>query len=65
LAAGTTKSLSLLASGLDGTVQVGCTIVGLLLIDRIGRRHSLGIGAAIMGFSLMVMKTALINIDAI
>lgn len=54
LAAGTSKSLSLLASGLDGTVQVGCTIVGLFLIDRVGRRHALGVGAAIMAFSLMV-----------
>jgi MFS family permease len=54
LAAGTSKSLSLLASGLDGTVQVGCTIFGLYLIDRVGRRHALGVGAAIMAFSLLV-----------
>jgi hypothetical protein len=54
LAAGTSKSLSLLASGLDGTVQVACTVVGLLLIDKIGRRHALGVGAAIMAFSLLV-----------
>ncbi|KAH8703021.1 general substrate transporter [Talaromyces proteolyticus] len=54
LAAGTSKSLSLLASGLDGTVQVGCTIVGLFLIDRVGRRHALGVGAAIMAFALMI-----------
>lgn len=54
LAAGTSKAISLLASGLDGTVQVVCTTIGLVLIDRIGRRHALGFGAAVMAFSLMV-----------
>ncbi|KAH0835985.1 hypothetical protein FOPE_04243 [Fonsecaea pedrosoi] len=53
-AAGTSKELSLLASGIDGTVQVACTIVGLLLIDRIGRRWALSSSAAIMAFSLMI-----------
>lgn len=53
-AAGTSKSLGLLASGIDGTVQVACTIGAMFFIDRIGRRHSLGIGAIIMAFCLMV-----------
>jgi hypothetical protein len=54
VAAGTSKNLSLLASGIDGTVQVGCTIAAMFFFDRIGRRHSLGIGAVIMAFCLMV-----------
>ncbi|KAK7430644.1 hypothetical protein QQZ08_002686 [Neonectria magnoliae] len=54
VAAGTSESLSLLASGIDGTVQVGCTIAAMFFIDKIGRRHSLGIGAAIMAFCLML-----------
>lgn len=54
IAAGTSKSLSLLASGIDGTVQVGCTIAAIFFIDKIGRRHSLGVGAVIMAFCLMV-----------
>lgn len=54
IAAGTSKELSLLASGIDGTVQVLCTIGAMFFIDRIGRRHSLGIGAIIMAFCLMV-----------
>lgn len=54
VAAGTSKELSLLASGIDGTVQVGCTIAAMFFIDKIGRRHSLGIGAVIMAFCLMV-----------
>jgi hypothetical protein len=53
-AAGTSETLSLLASGLDGTVQVGCTAAGIFLIDRIGRRHALGGGAIIMAFCLLV-----------
>ncbi|EPE02453.1 hypothetical protein F503_00721 [Ophiostoma piceae UAMH 11346] len=54
VAAGTSTSLSLLASGIDGTVQVGCTIGAMFFIDRIGRRHSLGIGAVIMAFCLLI-----------
>lgn len=54
IAAGTSKELSLLASGIDGTVQVACTVAGVFLIDRMGRRHALGIGAIIMAFCLMV-----------
>ena len=54
IAAGTGKDLSLLASGIDGTVQVACTTAAMFIFDRIGRRHSLGIGAAIMAFCLMV-----------
>lgn len=53
-AAGTSESIALLASGIDGTVQVGCTIGAMFFIDRIGRRHSLGIGAVIMAFCLLV-----------
>ncbi|KAL2807711.1 general substrate transporter [Aspergillus granulosus] len=53
-AAGTSETLSLLASGLDGTVQVGCTAVGIFLIDRIGRRHALGGGAIIMAWCLLI-----------
>ena len=54
LNAGASKSLSLLASGLDGTVQVVCTAAGMLLIDRIGRKISLATGALIMAVALLV-----------
>lgn len=56
IAAGTSEELSLLASGIDGTVNVGCTIAAMFFIDKIGRRHSLGIGAVIMAFSLLVSR---------
>lgn len=59
IAAGTSKELSLLASGIDGTVQVVCTVGAMFFIDRIGRRHSLGIGAVIMAFCLMVSSLML------
>lgn len=54
VAAGTSDEISLLASGIDGTVQVACTIGAMFFIDKIGRRHSLGVGAIIMAFCLMV-----------
>jgi len=54
IAAGTSKDISLLASGIDGTVQVACTLVAMFFIDRMGRKHALGIGAVIMAFCLMV-----------
>ncbi|CAI6092355.1 unnamed protein product [Clonostachys chloroleuca] len=52
--AGASESPSLLASGIDGTVMAACTIAAILLVDRIGRRHSLGIGAAIMALSMLM-----------
>ncbi|KAG5745211.1 hypothetical protein H9Q72_001882 [Fusarium xylarioides] len=54
IAAGTSEELSLLASGIDGTVQVLCTVAAMFFIDKLGRRHSLGIGAVIMAFCLMI-----------
>ncbi|GJN73708.1 hypothetical protein PLICBS_007791 [Purpureocillium lilacinum] len=53
-AAGASESISLLASGIDGTFTAFCVILAFFLVDRIGRRHSLGIGAIIMAFSLMI-----------
>ena len=58
-AAGTSDEIALLASGIDGSVQVACTVVGLLLVDRVGRRHALGAGAALMAFCLMVSLSTL------
>ncbi|GJN84220.1 hypothetical protein PLIIFM63780_007776 [Purpureocillium lilacinum] len=46
--------IRLLASGIDGTFTAFCVILAFFLVDRIGRRHSLGIGAIIMAFSLMI-----------
>ncbi|KPA39269.1 high-affinity glucose transporter [Fusarium langsethiae] len=54
IAAGTSEGLSLLASGIDGTVQVACTVAAMFFIDKLGRRHSLGVGAIIMAFCLMI-----------
>lgn len=65
IAAGTSESLSLLASGIDGTVQVGCTIAAMFFIDKLGRRHSLGIGAIIMAFCLMVSCKLMNGIESL
>jgi hypothetical protein len=54
LALGLGKQLSLLASGIESSLKVGCTIIESLIIDRVGRRGTLILGSAIMAISLLV-----------
>ena len=56
LALGLGKDLSLLASGIESSLKVGCTIVEMLLIDRAGRKTTLVAGSAIMAIALLVSK---------
>ncbi|RQM07474.1 hypothetical protein DH86_00003140, partial [Scytalidium sp. 3C] len=41
LALGLGEELSLLASGIESTLKIGCTIIASLVIDRLGRRRTL------------------------
>jgi len=52
--AGASKSLSLLATGIDGTVQVFMTMLAGLVIDRLGRRWTLFGGACGMAFCMLM-----------
>jgi hypothetical protein len=45
---------SLLAGGIESTLKTGCTVLEMLIIDRVGRRLTLVLGAAVMAFALMV-----------
>jgi hypothetical protein len=54
IALGLGKELSLLASGIESSLKVGCTIIEMQLVDRVGRRLSLIAGAAIMAMALLV-----------
>jgi hypothetical protein len=54
LALGLGKELSLLASGIESSLKVGCTIIEMLIIDRVGRRKTLLLGSAIMAIALLV-----------
>ncbi len=46
--------LSLLAGGIESTLKIGCTILEMLIIDRVGRRLTMTVGAAVMAFAMLV-----------
>ena len=54
IALGLGKQLSLLASGIESSLKVGCTIIESLIIDRVGRRGTLLLGSVIMATALLV-----------
>jgi hypothetical protein len=54
IALGLGKQLSLLASGIESSLKVGCTIIESLIIDRVGRRGTLLLGSTIMAIALLV-----------
>ncbi|KAK6543613.1 hypothetical protein TWF694_000355 [Orbilia ellipsospora] len=53
-ALGLPTKLALLAGGIDSTLKIGCTLLAMTLIDRLGRRKSLMLGAFIMAISLLI-----------
>lgn len=53
-ALGFSHRVSLLAGGIESTLKTGCTVLEMLIIDRVGRRLTLAVGAAVMAFALMV-----------
>ncbi|CAK7565225.1 MAG: hypothetical protein SEPTF4163_003137 [Sporothrix epigloea] len=46
--------LSLLVGGIESTLKIGCTVLEMLLIDRVGRRITLTIGAAVMFVAMLI-----------
>ncbi|TAQ86715.1 hypothetical protein B7494_g4954 [Chlorociboria aeruginascens] len=46
--------MTLLISGIESTLKIGCTIIEMLVIDRIGRRTTLIIGCLVMSAALLV-----------
>lgn len=53
-ALGLSTRLSLLAGGIESTLKIGCTILEMLIIDRVGRRLTLTVGAAVMALAMLV-----------
>ncbi|KAH8660884.1 general substrate transporter [Tricladium varicosporioides] len=45
---------TLLIGGIESTLKIGCTIIEMMLIDRIGRRTTLIVGCVVMGVALLV-----------
>ncbi|CAK7212218.1 hypothetical protein SCUCBS95973_001380 [Sporothrix curviconia] len=46
--------LSLLAGGIESTLKIGCTVLEMLIIDRVGRRITLTVGAAVMSVAMLI-----------
>lgn len=53
-ALGFSQRVSLLAGGIESTLKIGCTVIEMLIIDKVGRKFTLVAGAAVMAFALMV-----------
>ena len=54
LALGLSKDMSLMASGIESTLKIGLTIMEMFLVDIIGRRNSLLIGAVVASVAMLV-----------
>ena len=54
LALGLSKDLSLMASGIESTLKIGCTIIEMLIIDKLGRKKTLLLGCGIMSIAMIV-----------
>jgi MFS family permease len=54
LALGLSKDLSLMASGIESTLKIGCTIIEMLIIDKLGRKKTLLLGSVIMAVAMIV-----------
>lgn len=46
--------LSLLAGGIESTLKIFCSALEVFIIDRVGRRLSLAVGAGVMAFAMLV-----------
>lgn len=53
-ALGLSHRVSLLAGGIESTMKIGCTLVDMVIIDRLGRRITLTAGAAVMALAMLV-----------
>ncbi|KAK3401777.1 general substrate transporter [Sordaria brevicollis] len=51
---GLSPRVSLLAGGIESTLKIGCTVLEMFIIDKVGRRVTLAVGAGIMAFALLV-----------
>ena len=51
---GVNRRLALMMGGIESTLKIGCTIIEMFLIDRLGRRITLMIGCLVMGAALAV-----------
>ncbi|KAH8590174.1 general substrate transporter [Bisporella sp. PMI_857] len=51
---GVSRRISLMIGGIESTLKIGCTIMEMFLIDRLGRRVTLIVGCLVMGTALAI-----------
>jgi hypothetical protein len=51
---GIEHELTLLISGVESTLKIGCTIIEMFIIDRFGRRITILVGCTAMTFAMLV-----------
>jgi hypothetical protein len=49
--------LALMAGGIESTLKIGCTIIEMLVIDTVGRKLTISVGAGVMAFGMLVCRT--------
>jgi Sugar (and other) transporter len=57
------RRMSLMVGGIESTLKIGCTIIDMLIIDRVGRRLTLIVGCLVMSLALLVCPYATIEKD--
>lgn len=61
LALGLSKDLSVMAGGIESTLKIGCSVIEMLIIDKLGRRRTLLIGSSLMSFSMLVCSSGFLG----
>ncbi|TVY30612.1 putative glucose transporter [Lachnellula hyalina] len=46
--------ITLLISGIESTLKIGCTIIEMMIIDKVGRRTTLVVGCMVMSVALLI-----------
>ena len=53
-ALGLPTQIGLMAGAIEMTLKIGCSVIEMLIIDRLGRRVTLLAGCAVMAFGMFV-----------
>ncbi|KEZ43406.1 hypothetical protein SAPIO_CDS4578 [Scedosporium apiospermum] len=56
-ALGLSTRIALMAGAIEMTLKIGCSVIEMLIIDRLGRRLSLAIGCVAMAFGMFINGT--------
>lgn len=48
------SDLALMVSGIESTLKIGCTLIEMVIVDKVGRRNTMVTGATVMGIAMLV-----------